>query len=315
MTIHGTHAESIDGGLVGYVTDDFRPIPDQLRHVLSRRDGVQRFTYTMWRATNPESIVVRLRDMNEQFIRAAGSAGAMTITVTLPGADGVVRSYTVGRPGPYEGARVQIRVGEQTAVRVFPNEVFTADEAAAIFYTYYLTDTIAQPYQLRETDPADTVRVPLLWTHAESFNGGEYQYLTGDGAPIAKHLAKVLNQADGKRRYTYSIWRMTDPDDLREDDGSFLQAGGSATAMTLEIAFPAADGTRRLCTIGHPDKPTEPTTAIPINSKRAVRVFANEVFTADEAATIFDAYFRTGRIPDGYTLRELDLSHDLSEPR
>ena len=159
------------------------------------------------------------------------------------------------------------------------------------------------------------MRVPLQWTRAESLNGGEYQYLTGDGAPIAEHLAKVLNQADGKRRYTYSIWRMTDPDDLREDDGSFLQAGGSATAMTIEVSHRAGDGRSRLATLGHPGQPTEPTTAIPINSTRAVRVFANEVFTADEAATIFDAYFRTGRIPDGYTLRELDLSHDLSEPR
>jgi hypothetical protein len=206
-------------------------------------------------------------------------------------------------------------VGEQSAVRVFPNEVFTADEAAAIFYTYYLTDAVAQPYQLRETDPADTVRVPLLWTHAESFNGGEYQYLTGDGAPIGDQFATILNQADGKRRYTYSIWRMTDPDDLREHDGSFLQAGGSATAMTVEVSYRTGDGTHRLATLGHPDQPTEPTTAIPISSTRAVRVFANEVFTADEAATVFDAYYRTGRIPDTCTLRELDLTRDLSEPR
>ena len=37
-------------------------------------------------------------------------------------------------------------------MRVFSNEIFTADEAAVIFYTYYLTDAVSQPYVLRELD-------------------------------------------------------------------------------------------------------------------------------------------------------------------
>ncbi|KHK95864.1 hypothetical protein LK09_17750 [Microbacterium mangrovi] len=72
MTIHGTHAESFDGSLTGYITDRIAPIPDQLRRVLSLRDGIHRFTYTMSRVTNPESSVVRARDRNELFIEASG---------------------------------------------------------------------------------------------------------------------------------------------------------------------------------------------------------------------------------------------------
>ncbi|WP_052226959.1 hypothetical protein [Microbacterium mangrovi] len=316
MRIHGTHAETFDRTMTGYVTDTFHPIPDHFGVVLGGLNGRDDFTYTMWRVTNPESSAVRARDRSELFIEASGSAGALVITVTLRCADGAVRLHVVGQPGTNDGGRIEVRVGDTAAVRVFSNEVFTADEAAAIFYTYYLTNAVAQPYQLRGSDPADTVRVAPLWSHAESFNGGEYGYLTGRGKPIAEHLSEILHQADGKRRYTYSIWRMTNPDDLRDHDGYFIQAGGSEDQMTIEFAVPAADGSGRLFTLGHRDSPDSgPTVLIPINSKRAVRVFSNEVFTADEAAAIFDTYYRTGEVPDAYSRRELDLSTELSEPR
>ncbi|WP_292717482.1 hypothetical protein [Microbacterium sp. 13-71-7] len=280
--------------------------------MLSHLDARERFEYSIWRMTDPRGRMSRIAD---QFIRASGSARAMVVVVTLRGEDGVIRAFTVARPGVYQGARVEVRTGDRTAVRVFPNEVFEVDEAAAIFYTYYLTDQVAQPYQLREEDPADTAAVPLLWSHAESFNGGEFQYLTGDEEPVADHLRTILNQADGKRRFTYSIWRMTDPDDLRADVGDYIQAGGSAEALSIELGYPGPDGAQRLCTLGHPDQPVEPTTTVPISTDRAVRVFANEVFTADEAAVIFDEYYRTGRVSGILTRRELDLAAVLSEPR
>ena len=61
------------------------------------------------------------------------------------------RLYAVGRPGPADGTTL-IPISQTRAVRVFANEVFAADEAAVIFYTYYLTDAVAQPYVLRELD-------------------------------------------------------------------------------------------------------------------------------------------------------------------
>ncbi|NKF34623.1 hypothetical protein HER21_50300, partial [Pseudomonas sp. BGM005] len=48
---------------------------------------------------------------------------------------------------------------------------------------------------------------------------------------------------------------------------------------------------------------------------RAVRVFSNEIFTADEAAVIFYTYYLTDAVSQPYVLRELDLSHELSEER
>ncbi|KYJ98885.1 hypothetical protein [Microbacterium sp. CH1] len=57
------------------------------------------------------------------------------------------------------------------------------------------------------------------------------------------------------------------------------------------------------------------TTLIPISQTRAVRVFSNEVFTADEAAVIFYTYYLTDAVAQPYVLRELDLSQELSEER
>jgi hypothetical protein len=46
----------------------------------------------------------------------------------------------------------QLRINDRAQVTVSSNELFTAAEAAVIFLTFYLTDSVAQPYQLREID-------------------------------------------------------------------------------------------------------------------------------------------------------------------
>lgn len=45
-------------------------------------------------------------------------------------------------------------------MEVSSNELFSADEAALIFYTYYLTGAVSQPYVLREMDLATELSVP-----------------------------------------------------------------------------------------------------------------------------------------------------------
>lgn len=87
-------------------------------------------------------------------MQAAGSAEAMTVEVRLPGPDGESRLYTIGRPEPADGTTILVPISDTRAVRVFSNEVFTANEAAVIFYPYYLTDVVSQPYVLRELDLA-----------------------------------------------------------------------------------------------------------------------------------------------------------------
>lgn len=147
-----THGEQSPSGMQGWVTDGYRPIPDHLRLMLGHLNGGPKYTYIIWRGSDPSSTVGYRVPANDSFMQAAGSADAMTVEVRLPGPDGESHLYTVGRPDPAAGTTTLIPISEDRAVRVFSNEIFTADEAAVIFYTYYLTDAVSQPYVLRELD-------------------------------------------------------------------------------------------------------------------------------------------------------------------
>ncbi|WP_091227269.1 hypothetical protein [Microbacterium sp. 3J1] len=160
MTLYGPFAETTPRGMTGWISDRRRPIPDHLRMMLGHLDGTERFTYIVWRAPNPESIIVTPQDGGEGFIQAAGSADRMTIEVRLPGPDGEGHLYTVGRNEPADGATTLVPINNSRAVPVFSNELFSADEAALIFYTYHLTEAVSQPYVLREMDLAKELSVP-----------------------------------------------------------------------------------------------------------------------------------------------------------
>lgn len=151
MSSYGPFAERTPRGQEGWIEEVFRPVPDTLRLRLEALDGLETFTYIIWRGSDPTSIVGFGSKPGGSFMQAAGSADQMTVEVRLAGPDGQTHLYTVGRPEPADGTTL-IPISQTRAVRVFSNEVFTADEAAVIFYTYYLTDAVAQPYVLRELD-------------------------------------------------------------------------------------------------------------------------------------------------------------------
>ncbi len=151
VTSSRTHGQQFTSGQMGWITENRRPVADHLRLMLGRLDGMTEFTYSIWRGADPSSIVGFQKPLTDSFIQAAGSADQMTVEVRLPAPDGETHLYTVGRPEPADGTTL-IPISQTRAVRVFSNEVFTADEAAVIFYTYYLTDAVAQPYVLRELD-------------------------------------------------------------------------------------------------------------------------------------------------------------------
>lgn len=77
-------------------------------------------------------------------------------------------------------------------------------------------------------------------------------------------------------RSTYSIWRGADPTNIvgfREPANDyFIQAAGSADAMTVEVRLPGPDGEGHLYTVGRPESADGTTTLIPISDRRAVRV-------------------------------------------
>lgn len=154
MTLYGPFVQAANDGRIGWLADEYLTISERLRRTLEWLDAHKDYTYSIWRGADPTRTDGYLEPANGSFMQAAGSADAMTVEVRLPGPDGESHLYTVGRQEPADGATTLIPMSDDRAVRVFSNEVFTADEAAAIFYTFYLTEGVSQPYVLRELDLA-----------------------------------------------------------------------------------------------------------------------------------------------------------------
>ncbi|OIJ33781.1 hypothetical protein, partial [Microbacterium sp. LCT-H2] len=135
MTSSRTHGQQFTTGQMGWITENRRPVVDHLRLMLGRLDGVSEFTYSIWRGADPSSIIGFQKLLTDSFIQAAGSAHQITVEVRLPAPDGETHLYTVGRGEPLDGTTTLIPISRTRAVRVFSDEMFTADEAAVIFYT------------------------------------------------------------------------------------------------------------------------------------------------------------------------------------
>lgn len=149
-----THISQMNGSSRGALIDDFRPYPEQIRYAVNQMDGSSFWAWSLWRAPEGADLLESI-PFNDEYMQCAGTAEALTIEIRRLDPDGTAHQYTIGKPGGE-------RVGEPTEVihwdegrhstTVFPHEVFTADEAAVIFYTYFLTDAVSQPYELRELD-------------------------------------------------------------------------------------------------------------------------------------------------------------------
>ncbi|MBL1080308.1 hypothetical protein JK358_38525 [Nocardia sp. 2] len=130
---------------------------EDFRRPLSRLDGDDRYSLNlqtlprpMWSEdlTDDDRLAMAL-----EFLQCAGSADALSIEVRML-VDGASRLYTLGRPGDYTGdpsIRIPFQRGNHQ-LTVYPEEVFTADDAAELFFGYYRTRTIPTEMHLREID-------------------------------------------------------------------------------------------------------------------------------------------------------------------
>jgi hypothetical protein len=89
----------------------------------------------------------------------------------------------------------------------------------------------------------------------------------------------------------------------------YLQAGGKADALTVEIRKPGGrqwgcDWVRYV--IGHPHEPGIPLDVEIPMPNGALAVSAAEVFDAEEAADLLQSYHQSGDIPNGYVLRPVE---------
>jgi hypothetical protein len=149
-------------------------------------------------------------------------------------------------------------------------------------------------------------------THAMTMNGRIHGELKDPDLTAEESIKKLLALLDGTTRYSLNLWRLPDGVpfdrvDLKVWPQEYVQVAGSSARMTLEVRR-FEGGTARQYVVGHSTATTISAAdeVIPWNGYEA-RVRANEVFDAAEAADLFIAYYLTGGIPEGHSLRLLDL--------
>ena len=156
-----THIRQVNGTTRGALVDYVRPYPEQIRFSLGQLNGSSFWAWSLWRAPEGADLLDSI-PFSDEYMQCAGTADALALEVRRVEDDGTAHQYAIGKPGGD-------RTGEPTEVihyddgrhstTVYPHEVFTADEAAVVFYTYFLTNEVSQPYELRD--------LHLSWPKAE----------------------------------------------------------------------------------------------------------------------------------------------------
>ena len=124
---------------------------DDIGRMLSRFDGTKAFSLLLWKLP-PGKRLDDVKSPDEEaneYIQCAGSADRMTCEVRrLRG--GKYEHLVLGHAtnGENPGNQETIR-WDDVETLVAPNEVFSADEAAELFLSYYRTGCVPSKYVLR----------------------------------------------------------------------------------------------------------------------------------------------------------------------
>lgn len=150
-------------------------------------------------------------------------------------------------------------------------------------------------------------------THITQQNGSSRSVLVDTVRPFPDQIRFALGRMNGSSFWAWSLWRAPEGANLLESlpfSDEYMQAAGSAEAMTVEVRLTDADGVERQYVVGKSAGDFSGAPSEPISwddGRYSTTVFPAEVFTADEAAEVFSAYFLTDRVPAQYHLRELDM--------
>jgi hypothetical protein len=128
-----------------------------------------------------------------------------------------------------------------------------------------------------------------------------------------------LSRLNGESLFAISLWRQPEgvewgvrlPKDWPHE---YLKSAGAADGMSIEIRR-LEDDEYRQYTIGRGGERSTKQNQVIVwgPNQRELTLSADEIFTAEEAAPVYLAYYRTGTIPDGYSLRLLDLTYPPAE--
>lgn len=148
-------------------------------------------------------------------------------------------------------------------------------------------------------------------THVMEFSSGSTSVKGGGSSRL--QFVSPLRQLNGAERWFITFYALPPGksyEEIRhEGTEEYIQAGGSAEAMMLDIRKPGgqqwgAESVRYI--IGHSHDGNLPLD-VPIELPCGPEfVSAAEVFEAEEAADIFISYYKTGEIPPSYVLRPVE---------
>ncbi len=151
-------------------------------------------------------------------------------------------------------------------------------------------------------------------SHIQMTNGRNRSFVIDRFMPYRDAIHRMLSLMDGTERWSYSLERALHGEDIASIDHaershSYLQAGGTADRMALEVRYVEDDGKERQYAVGRPggDYSGEPSETVIIGGNEFF-YYPHEVFTAEQATDVFYGYFQTDRVPDQYPLRWLDFS-------
>ncbi|WP_296137108.1 hypothetical protein [uncultured Tessaracoccus sp.] len=117
-----------------------------------------------------------------------------------------------------------------------------------------------------------------------------------------------LQRMNGDKLYSYVLWHYPADEEFSHPDflTDYLQCAGTAERLTVELRTTHPDGTHTHWTLGHAT-PTG-TANEPIHwNGNTTTVHPQEVWTAEQAAPLFEQYATHRTIPDHVHRRELDL--------
>lgn len=148
-------------------------------------------------------------------------------------------------------------------------------------------------------------------THITQLNGFGRSALVDVMRPHEDQIRFSLKRMNGTTLWAYSLWRAPEGADLLAEipfSDEYLQCAGDAAAVTVEIRVLDEAGSAHQYTVGKPGGASsiQPTETIRWDDgRRSTKVHPHEVFTPQEAAELFVAYYRTNTLPSEYTLREI----------
>lgn len=125
----------------------------------------------------------------------------------------------------------------------------------------------------------------------------------------------ILNRMDGRKLFSFLLWPIGDGVDVddairremrRKGPLTYIQTAGDAGALSVEIRVQDGPGPRGHWSVGRQGEATEPLRTVTWAVEQyKMEIPNNELFTADQAALVFEQYLINGGFLDWekWTLR------------